>query len=73
MKSKDFQRNQLLGSAGQSDPVGRVVTVNLISGGIRFDSIDTGTKANQKNQRNSIDLNPLVAQLGSIGRKSRHQ
>jgi hypothetical protein len=68
---KTLKRNQLLGSADQSDPVGRVVA-QLTSFQEGLGSIQTTLEQKlnpEKTQDLSIDLNPLVEQLGCIGEK----
>ena len=68
---KTFKRNQLLGSADQSDPVGRVVAqLSSFQEGLGSIQSTLEQKLNpEKSKELSIDLNPLVAQLGSIGEK----
>ena len=68
---KTFKRNQLLGSADQSDPVGRVVAqLTSFQEGLGSIQSTLEQKLNpEKSKELSIDLNPLVAQLGSIGEK----
>ena len=68
---KTFKRNQLLGSTDQSDPVGRVVA-QLTSFQEGLGSIQTTLEQKlnpEKTKDLSIDLNPLVEQLGCIGEK----
>ena len=68
---KTFKRNQLLGSADQSDPVGRVVAqLTSFQEGLGSIQSTLEQKLNpEKSKELSIDLNPLVAQLGTIGEK----
>ena len=66
-----LNRKQLLGSADQSDPVGRVVA-QLTTFQEGLGSIQSTLEQKLSSGRSkelSIDLNPLVAQLGSIGEK----